>query len=210
MSSRLESASHKLVITKEILGFLNLGWVAGLLPFHPDLLGLVQHFLLLFLDYFCQIYVGSYSYLLHDVKNDPNELPLIDTTKCRDLSYGDTMNVPNNFIQSTGRRSLVLRIREEKKALKEEKLKQEEKYTWAIVDGVKEKDNEFLHDVFGFTPKKKLNNGEHRMSGGEKRMFKSPNSVLNKARTQLLNKQRVLSEGRNFGHYSVSMGDDET
>ncbi|CAI8599333.1 unnamed protein product [Vicia faba] len=71
-------------------------------------------------------------------------------------------------------------------------------------------DNEFLHDVFGFTPKKKLNNGEHRMSGGEKRMFKSPNSVLNKARTQLLNKQRVLSEGRNFGHYSVSMGDDET
>ncbi|CAI8588901.1 unnamed protein product [Vicia faba] len=137
-------------------------------------------------------------------------LRIYDTTKCRDLSYGDTMNVPNNFIQSTGRRSLVLRIREEKKALKEEKLKQEEKYTWAIVDGVKEKDNEFLHDVFGFTPKKKLNNGEHRMSGGEKRMFKSPNSVLNKARTQLLNKQRVLSEGRNFGHYSVSMGDDET
>ncbi|CAI8598150.1 unnamed protein product [Vicia faba] len=34
----------------QILGFLNLGWVAGLLPFHLDLLGLVQHFLLLFLD----------------------------------------------------------------------------------------------------------------------------------------------------------------
>lgn len=28
---------------------------------------------------------------------------------------------------------------QEKKALKEEKMKQEEKYTWAIVDGVKEK-----------------------------------------------------------------------
>nr|ADD09560.1 unknown [Trifolium repens] len=70
-------------------------------------------------------------------------------------------------------------------------------------------DNEFLHDVFGFSPKKKyLGNGEHRMSGGEKRLFKSPNSVLNKARTQLLNKQRILSEGRNFGHYSVNM--DET
>ncbi|PNX74804.1 interferon-related developmental regulator 1-like protein, partial [Trifolium pratense] len=56
-------------------------------------------------------------------------------------------------------------------------------------------DNEFLHDVFGFSPKKKyLGNGEHRMSGGEKRLFRSPNSVLNKARTQLLNKQRVLSE----------------
>ncbi|CAI8616647.1 unnamed protein product [Vicia faba] len=34
----------------KILGFLKLGWVAGLLPFHPDLLGLVQHFLLLFLS----------------------------------------------------------------------------------------------------------------------------------------------------------------
>lgn len=28
---------------------------------------------------------------------------------------------------------------QEKKAMKEEKLKQEEKYMWAIVDGVKEK-----------------------------------------------------------------------
>ncbi|RDX82193.1 Interferon-related developmental regulator 1, partial [Mucuna pruriens] len=65
-------------------------------------------------------------------------------------------------------------------------------------------ENEFLHDVFGFSPKRKyLNNNENRMSGGEKRMFKSPNSVLNKARTQLLNKQRFLSEGKNFGHYAV-------
>jgi len=71
-------------------------------------------------------------------------------------------------------------------------------------------ENEFLHDVFGFTPKKKyLNNSEHKMSGEEKRMFKSPNSFLNKARTQLLNKQRLMSEGRNFGHYTASMVDDE-
>ncbi|XP_020211886.1 interferon-related developmental regulator 1 [Cajanus cajan] len=71
-------------------------------------------------------------------------------------------------------------------------------------------ENEFLHDVFGFSPKRKfLNNNENRMSGGEKRMFKSPNSVLNKARTQLLNKQRLLSEGRNFGHYAVGMVDEE-
>ncbi|CAA3005316.1 interferon-related developmental regulator 1-like [Olea europaea subsp. europaea] len=56
-------------------------------------------------------------------------------------------------------------------------------------------ENLFLHDVFGFSPKKKLLSGvEHRMSGGEKRMYKSPNSVLNKARTQLLNKQRMLSQ----------------
>ncbi|WVZ21174.1 hypothetical protein V8G54_008496 [Vigna mungo] len=69
-------------------------------------------------------------------------------------------------------------------------------------------ENEFLHDVFGFSPKRKyLNNSEHKMSGGEKRMFKSPNSVLNKARTQLLNKQRILSEGRNFGHYAINHED---
>lgn len=140
-------------------------------------------------------------------------------------------------------------------------------------------ENEFLQDVFGFTPKKKcLLDGEHRLSSGEKvcslsvhatkwfslaksytlvnyliygvmdtvlyvichsyiayglmfwsffrftagifcflflfvcivffsfvystngflfflqRMYRSPNSVLNKARTQLLNKQRMLSE----------------
>ncbi|OIW14910.1 hypothetical protein TanjilG_30629 [Lupinus angustifolius] len=71
-------------------------------------------------------------------------------------------------------------------------------------------ENEFLHDVFDFTPKKKyLSNNEHRMSGLEKRMFKSPNSVLNKARTQLLDKQRLLTEGRKFGHYAVNMVDDE-
>lgn len=35
--------------------------------------------------------------------------------------------------------SVLFFIMQEKKALKEEKLKQEEKYMWAIVDGVKEK-----------------------------------------------------------------------
>lgn len=34
---------------------------------------------------------------------------------------------------------LLFRFYQEKKALKEEKMKQEEKYMWAIVDGVKEK-----------------------------------------------------------------------
>uniref|UniRef100_I1M8T5 Interferon-related developmental regulator N-terminal domain-containing protein n=1 Tax=Glycine max TaxID=3847 RepID=I1M8T5_SOYBN len=70
-------------------------------------------------------------------------------------------------------------------------------------------ENEFLQEVFNFTPKRRyLNNNEHRMSSGEKRMFKSPNSVQNKARTQLLNKQRLLSEGRNLGHYAANMVDD--
>jgi len=35
--------------------------------------------------------------------------------------------------------TLFSRFYQEKKALKEEKMKQEEKYMWAIVDGVKEK-----------------------------------------------------------------------
>ncbi|KAF4356705.1 hypothetical protein F8388_010927 [Cannabis sativa] len=67
-------------------------------------------------------------------------------------------------------------------------------------------ENEFLHEVFGFTPPKKY---EHRLSSSEKRMFKSPNSALNKARTRHLNKQRMLSEGKKIGHFSVSCGDEE-
>ncbi|XP_075097042.1 uncharacterized protein LOC107813216 isoform X1 [Nicotiana tabacum] len=56
-------------------------------------------------------------------------------------------------------------------------------------------ENEFLHDVFGCTPKRKLLSGvEHRVSGTEKRLYKSPNSVANKARTQFRNKQRMLSQ----------------
>ncbi|MED6217618.1 hypothetical protein PIB30_019385 [Stylosanthes scabra] len=70
-------------------------------------------------------------------------------------------------------------------------------------------ENEFLHDVFDFTPKKKFNNNEQRMSVGDKRLFKSPNSVLNKARTQYLNKQRLQAEGRNFGHYAASAPEEE-
>lgn len=65
-------------------------------------------------------------------------------------------------------------------------------------------ENEFLHDVFGFTPKKKLLAGvEHRISGTEKRLYKSPNSVANKARTQFRNKQRMLSQDKNVGYYTA-------
>ncbi|XP_030466598.1 uncharacterized protein LOC115685651 [Syzygium oleosum] len=71
-------------------------------------------------------------------------------------------------------------------------------------------ENELLHDIFGFAPKKKYNLGvEHQMSSGEKRLYKSPNSVSNKARTRFLNKQRMLSEGRNVGQFAVGAGDDE-
>lgn len=65
-------------------------------------------------------------------------------------------------------------------------------------------ENEFLHDVFGFNPKKKfLSAAEHRLSASEKRLYRSPNSGLNKARTQLLNKQRMISQDKNTGHYAV-------
>ncbi|GKV20074.1 hypothetical protein SLEP1_g30246 [Rubroshorea leprosula] len=70
-------------------------------------------------------------------------------------------------------------------------------------------ENDFLQGVFGFTPTKRLLGGEHHMSSAEKRFFKSPNSAANKARTQFLNKQRMLSEGKNIGHYAVNTGDGD-
>ncbi|XP_073124078.1 uncharacterized protein [Henckelia pumila] len=70
-------------------------------------------------------------------------------------------------------------------------------------------ENQFLQDALGFTPKKKLLSGvENRLSYGEKRMYKSPNSALNKARTQLLNKQRMLSQDKNSGHYAAVFADE--
>ncbi|KAI4389870.1 hypothetical protein MLD38_002044 [Melastoma candidum] len=65
-------------------------------------------------------------------------------------------------------------------------------------------DNDLLHEIFGFTPKK--NTGGARSSN---RLFKSPNSILNKARTQYLNKQRMLSVGKNVGRFAVNAAEDE-
>ncbi|XP_059631145.1 uncharacterized protein LOC132274017 isoform X2 [Cornus florida] len=71
-------------------------------------------------------------------------------------------------------------------------------------------ENEFLHEVFGFNPKKKHSSEtDPRVSSIEKRLYKSPNSVLNKARTQLLNKQRMISRDKNTGHYAVGFGGEE-
>ncbi|KAI4339818.1 hypothetical protein MLD38_024718 [Melastoma candidum] len=70
-------------------------------------------------------------------------------------------------------------------------------------------ENELLHQIFGFTPKKNTGGAGHQMSSEEKRLFKSPNSIVNKARTQYLNKQRMLSEGKNTGRFSVNAGEDE-
>ncbi|XP_068654961.1 uncharacterized protein [Aristolochia californica] len=69
-------------------------------------------------------------------------------------------------------------------------------------------ENELLHDVFNFTPKKKNLAGHGHLAGSEKRMFKSPNSAANKARTQLLNKQRMLAQDRNAGLYNAVLNED--
>ncbi|KAJ1688668.1 hypothetical protein LUZ63_012823 [Rhynchospora breviuscula] len=64
---------------------------------------------------------------------------------------------------------------EEKKALKEEKLKQEEKYMWAIVDGVKEKVGNFRVEPPGLF----RGRGEHPKMGKLKRRIKPSDITIN-------------------------------
>ncbi|GMI78482.1 SALT-TOLERANCE 32 [Hibiscus trionum] len=71
-------------------------------------------------------------------------------------------------------------------------------------------ENEFLQDVFGFTPKRRNLVGSEHISNSQKRMYKSPNSVISKARTQILNKQRMQSKDRNFGHFAVNVGEEDS
>ncbi|KAG2292369.1 hypothetical protein Bca52824_039038 [Brassica carinata] len=52
-------------------------------------------------------------------------------------------------------------------------------------------ENELLHDVFSFTPKKI--GGHSTMTNEEKRLFQSPNSAVSKARTKLMKRQRMIS-----------------
>lgn len=64
---------------------------------------------------------------------------------------------------------------EEKKALKEDKLKQEEKYTWAIVDGVKEKVGNFRVEPPGLF----RGRGEHPKMGKLKRRIHPSDITIN-------------------------------
>ncbi|KAM7266242.1 hypothetical protein ACFE04_004139 [Oxalis oulophora] len=71
-------------------------------------------------------------------------------------------------------------------------------------------ENRFLHDLFEFTPKKKhLYGTENHMSNREKRLYRSPNSIVNKARTQFMNKQREISKGRHVGHFAITVGGED-
>ncbi|ESQ33367.1 hypothetical protein EUTSA_v10009506mg [Eutrema salsugineum] len=65
-------------------------------------------------------------------------------------------------------------------------------------------ENEFLHDVFNFTPKK-IGRGWTLEKKSEKRLFKLPNSACNKARTQLLNMERMLAKNMNVGYYTATV-----
>ncbi|KAM7262890.1 hypothetical protein ACFE04_000573 [Oxalis oulophora] len=65
-----------------------------------------------------------------------------------------------------------------------------------------ELENEFLDDIFGFTPKKK---NDHNSSNA-KRMYKSRLSIQNKVRRQFLIKQRLMVAGRNVGYFAAADG----
>ncbi|GJY99066.1 interferon-related developmental regulator family protein [Tanacetum coccineum] len=78
----------------------------------------------------------------------------------------------------------------------------------AVANDFELAENEFLHEVFNFTPKQKSLSKENRVSGLDKKMYRSPNSILNKARTQFMSKQRMISRDRNAGHYASDLGDE--
>ncbi|KAH9618895.1 hypothetical protein KSS87_010292 [Heliosperma pusillum] len=64
-------------------------------------------------------------------------------------------------------------------------------------------ENDFLHDVFGFMPKKTSLSSDGQNKLNDKRLYKSPNSALAKARTQFMNKQRAMLQERMTSHFSV-------
>ncbi|KAF9600829.1 hypothetical protein IFM89_013064 [Coptis chinensis] len=93
------------------------------------------------------------------------------------------------------------------------------------------KDNEMFHDFFEFEPttKQYVTEAELQMSDDSEeagvryvylpdvnvesrhyqRLFESSNSMLNRAKTQFMNKQRFQSEAKHVGYYSVCFGDEE-
>lgn len=63
-------------------------------------------------------------------------------------------------------------------------------------------DNELLHDIFEFTPRKR-----ETLSVKEKRLFLSPNSVVSKERTEFLSKRRTWTREWKQGHFRVGFED---
>jgi hypothetical protein len=66
-------------------------------------------------------------------------------------------------------------------------------------------ENTLLHEIFDFVPQVEKNT----LSKKQKRMFLSPNSVMSKARTQVMNRRRSYSQAGNIGIYDVTEEQDE-
>ncbi|KAF9587288.1 hypothetical protein IFM89_000263, partial [Coptis chinensis] len=90
------------------------------------------------------------------------------------------------------------------------------------------KDNKLFHDFFELSPatEQDITEAELSVSDSEEagiryvfqpelrkgerlyqRLYVSSNSVINKAKTQIMNKQRYLSEAKNAGYYSLTLED---
>ncbi|XP_024358487.1 uncharacterized protein [Physcomitrium patens] len=61
--------------------------------------------------------------------------------------------------------------------------------------------NPLLHEIFDFVPQSEKRN---TLSTKEKRMLQSPNSVVSKARTEVMNRRRQNSQAQKIGDFSAS------
>lgn len=66
--------------------------------------------------------------------------------------------------------------------------------------------NELLHDIFDFVPQAEK---RKTLSTKEKRMLQSPNSVVSKARTEVMNRRRQNSQSQKMGGFSASGNDSD-
>ncbi|MCO5609286.1 hypothetical protein L7F22_063512 [Adiantum nelumboides] len=61
-------------------------------------------------------------------------------------------------------------------------------------------DNTLLHEIFGFIP---CQGHQKTLTPGEKRMYMSPNSIVNKVRTQIINRRRSQVHASQVGQFGV-------
>jgi len=65
--------------------------------------------------------------------------------------------------------------------------------------------NELLHDIFDFVPQAEK---RKTLSTKQKRMLQSPNSIVSKARTEVMNRRRQNSQSLKMGGFSAANGHD--
>ncbi|KAG0581705.1 hypothetical protein M758_3G009800 [Ceratodon purpureus] len=66
--------------------------------------------------------------------------------------------------------------------------------------------NELLHEIFDFVPQAEKRKA---LSTKEKRMLQSPNSVVSKARTEVMNRRRQNSQSQKMGGFSANGNDSD-